>query len=68
MYRSTKFKKFLLIWRTSDFEIKFAHKNMNEKIFEKINVKTVISMLVSFVNFFNSIQNVLAFSKFALFF
>ena len=41
---------------------------MNEKIFEKINVKTVISMLVSFVNFFNSIQNVLAFSKFALFF
>ena len=52
MYRCTKF---LLIWRTSDFEIKFAHENMNEKNFEKINVKIVTSMLVSFVNFFNSI-------------
>ena len=36
MYPCTKF---LLIWRTSDFSIKFAQKNMNEKNFEKINIK-----------------------------
>ena len=28
-------QKFQLIWRTSDFGIKFAQKNMNDKNFEK---------------------------------
>ena len=31
--------KFQLIWRTSDFGIKFAPKNMKDKNFEKINIK-----------------------------
>ena len=30
------------MWRTSEFGTKFAPKNMNEKHFEKINVKIVI--------------------------
>ena len=36
--------KFQSIWRTSDFETKFAQKNMTDKSFEKINVKMVISI------------------------
>ena len=36
MYPSTKFQ---LIWRTSDFGTKFAQKNMNNKNFEKRNIK-----------------------------
>ena len=31
--------KFQLFWRTSDFGIKFAQKNMSDKIFGKINIK-----------------------------
>ena len=31
--------KFQLIWSTSDFGIKFAQKNMYDKIFEKIDIK-----------------------------
>ena len=38
------FTKFQLIWRTSDFETKFAQKNMTDKNFEKINIKIVVSM------------------------
>ena len=41
MYPCTKF---LLIWRTSYFKAKFTQKNMNEKNFEKINVKIVLSL------------------------
>ena len=41
MYPFTKFQSIL---RTSDFRTKFAPKNMNENFFEKINVKTVISI------------------------
>ena len=33
------FTKFQTILRTSDFGTKFAQKNMNDKNFEKINVK-----------------------------
>ena len=36
MYPCTNFQ---LIWRTSDFGTKFAQKNMNDKNFEKINIK-----------------------------
>ena len=36
MYPCTKFQ---LICRTSDFGTKFAQKNVNNKIFEKINIK-----------------------------
>ena len=36
--------KFQLIWRTSDFGTKLAQKNMNDKNFEKIMVKIVISI------------------------
>ena len=36
--------KFQLIWRTLDFGTKFALKNMNDKNFEKINIKIIISM------------------------
>ena len=35
-------KKFHPIWRTSDFGIKLAQKNMNENNFEKINIKIKI--------------------------
>ena len=35
-------KKFHPIWRTSEFEIKFAQENMNENNFEKINIKIKI--------------------------
>ena len=35
---------FQLIWITSDFGTKFAQKNMNDKPFEKIKVKIVISI------------------------
>ena len=38
------FIKFQLIRKTSDSVTKFAQKNMNEKNFEKINVKIVISI------------------------
>ena len=31
-----------LIWKTSDFENKFTPKNMNDKNFEKINIKLKI--------------------------
>ena len=31
--------KFQLIWRTSDFDTKFAPKNVNNKNFGKINIK-----------------------------
>ena len=31
--------KFQLIWRASDFVAKFAQKNVNKKIFGKINIK-----------------------------
>ena len=31
--------KFHLIWRTSDFGTKFAQKDMNDKNFEKRNIK-----------------------------
>ena len=31
--------KFQLIWRTSYFGTKFVQKNMNDKNFEKINIK-----------------------------
>ena len=40
MYDCTKFQ---LIWRTSDFGTKFAQ-NMNDKIFEEINLKIEISI------------------------
>ena len=36
--------KFQFIWRTSDFVTKFVKKNMNENNFEKINIRTVISI------------------------
>ena len=36
--------KFQLIWRTSGFGTKLAQKNMNDKHFEKINIKIVISI------------------------
>ena len=36
--------KFQLIWRTSEFGPKLAQKNMNDKHFEKINIKIVISI------------------------
>ena len=41
MYPCTKFQ---LIWKISDFGTKFAAKNMNDKHFEKINIKIVISI------------------------
>ena len=41
IYSCTKFQ---LIWRTSDFGTKFAQKNMNDKNFEKINIKIEISI------------------------
>ena len=41
MYPCTKFQ---LIWRTSDFETKLAPKNVNDKHFEKINIKILISI------------------------
>ena len=41
MYPRTKFQ---LIWRTSDFGTKLAQKNLNDKHFEKINIKIVISI------------------------
>ena len=40
MYPCTKFKS---IWRTSDFGTKLPKKIMNDKVFEKINIKIVIS-------------------------
>ena len=36
-------RQFETIWRTSDFEAKFAQKNMTDKNFEKIDFKIVIS-------------------------
>ena len=41
MYPCTKCHS---IWRTSGFETNFAQKSMNEKNFEIINVKIVISI------------------------
>ena len=41
MYDSTKFQ---LVWRTSDFGTNYAQKNMNDKNFEKRNIKTEISI------------------------
>ena len=41
MYPSTKFQS---VWRTSNFETKFAPKNMTDKNFEKTNIKIVISI------------------------
>ena len=41
MYPSTKFQS---IWRTSNFETKFAQKSMTDKNSEKINIKIVISI------------------------
>ena len=41
MYPSTKFQS---LWRTSDFETKFAQKNMTDKNFGQINIKIVISI------------------------
>ena len=41
MYPGTKFQ---LNWRILDFWIKLAQKNMNEKTFEKINIKIVITI------------------------
>ena len=41
MYPCTNFQ---LIWRASDFGTKFAQKNMNDKNFEKIKIKIVISI------------------------
>ena len=37
MYPGTKFQ---LTWRTSDFGTKFAQKNMNNRNFEKMNIKS----------------------------
>ena len=39
MYPCTYFQS---IWRISDFETKLAQKNMNDKNFEKLNIKIVI--------------------------
>ena len=36
--------KFQLISRNSDFGTKFVQKNMNDKNFEKISIKLVISI------------------------
>ena len=41
MYPCTKFQ---LIWKTSDFGIKLPQKIMNDKNFEKINIKIVINI------------------------
>ena len=41
MNPSTKFQS---MWRTSDFETKFAQKSMTDKNFEKINIKITISI------------------------
>ena len=41
MYPCTKFQ---LIQRTPDFGTRFAQKNMNEKNFEKLNIKIIISI------------------------
>ena len=41
MYPCTKFK---LIWRMSDFGAKFAPKNLNDKNFEKVNIKFEIGI------------------------
>ena len=41
MYPCTKFQ---LIWINSDFEIKFAQKNMNDKNLRKINIKSEIKI------------------------
>ena len=38
------FATFQLIWTTFDFGIKFTQKNMNEKNFEKINIKIIKSI------------------------
>ena len=39
MYANTRFQS---IGATSDFGTKFAQNNINEKVFEKINIKIVI--------------------------
>ena len=41
MYPCTKFK---IIWKTSDFGTNLAPKDMNDEYFEKINIKTGISI------------------------
>ena len=41
MYPWTKFQ---LIWRTSDFGMEFAQKNMNGKNFGKIKIKFKIGL------------------------
>ena len=41
MYSCTKIQS---IWRTSDFETKFAQKNMADKDFQKITIKIIISV------------------------
>ena len=38
------YAKFQLIWRTSDFGTKFTQKNVNNKNFEKLNIKIMISL------------------------
>ena len=38
------YPKFHFIWRTSDFGTKFVQRNMNDKNFEKISIKIVISI------------------------
>ena len=41
MNPSTKFQS---MWRTSDFETKFAQKSITDKNSEKINIKITISI------------------------
>ena len=41
MYPCMKFQSFC---GTSDYETKFAQKNMTDKSFEKINIKVVINI------------------------
>ena len=41
MYSCANFQS---IWRTPDFETKFAQKNMTDKNFQKINIKILISI------------------------
>ena len=46
------YPKFQPIWKTSNFGIKFAQKNVTNKKFEKINIKIVIG-----IQQYNSVQN-----------
>ena len=40
--------KFQSVCRTSNYEIKFAQKNMTDKNFEKINIKIVIHIIAMY--------------------